>query len=286
MKIGVIGANGRLGRFICSEYPDVCTPLPINLRYEGNVDSWISSHNFDWIVNCGALTNVDFCENNPKLAYEVNAYGVRNLVNSINKFSPNTRIVQLSSAFVFDGKSRRLFTPDDKPNPINVYGDSKWKGEKFLRLEDIVVRTIGLYGNGKDFVINWLQKTDGFRLTETVQACTDLYRNYTYIPILGSFIVRMILLEFFNSVNRIYHMAGNDYITQYEFSTLVFDVFRVDTNYKLIPVEYKKFPGKAERPIWSILGDPNILQENPPSVYDTLIDYRRRIEEKDCYETL
>ena len=100
----------------------------------------------DYCINCAAYTQVDQAEAEPEAAMAVNAHGVKNLAAVCAETS--TVLIHISTDYVFDGTSESGYTPDHLPNPINVYGASKWQGEKMVaeRIRTyFIVRTSWLY---------------------------------------------------------------------------------------------------------------------------------------------
>ena len=81
----------------------------------------------DIVVNCTALHNVDYCELNPQEAYFINSQIVGNVAKLCNKFG--SRLIHISTDFVFDGEKTSAYVETDKPNPINLYAKSKLAGE-------------------------------------------------------------------------------------------------------------------------------------------------------------
>ena len=74
----------------------------------------------DAIINCAGITDVTLCEENPELAYKVNALGARNL--SIAARKVGAKFVQISTDDVFDGQSSEPYCEFDDTNPKTVYG--------------------------------------------------------------------------------------------------------------------------------------------------------------------
>src|SRR5690606_20684970 len=100
----------------------------------------------DLVINAGAYTQVDKAESEPERAYAVNHEGVEHLIAAT---APTTRILHVSTDFVFDGLASKPYAPDAPPDPLGVYGASKLAGEQaLLRLapeRSCIVRTAWLY---------------------------------------------------------------------------------------------------------------------------------------------
>ena len=167
-RILVTGAAGQLGlsiQDIHTNYPDFVFEFKgsdqLDITDAKNVEETIGSGNYDVVINCAAYTNVDQAEKTPEIAFKVNAEAVKNLTLACKKHE--VVLIHISTDYVFDGERGEPYTVDDIPNPINVYGKSKLKGEKYIQeiLEDYcIVRTSWLYSktHGKNFYKTILAK--------------------------------------------------------------------------------------------------------------------------------
>src|SRR3989338_10211532 len=157
MKILILGEKGMLGNYLTREFKNyelyACGKDDINITDKKEVSEKIVEIKPDFVINAAAYTDVDGAESNQKLAFEVNAEGVKNLAICCKK--NDSVLVHVSTDYVFDG-IRDDYDEDAKPKPINVYGKSKYAGEKYLKLINppyYLVRASWLYGsNGKNFV--------------------------------------------------------------------------------------------------------------------------------------
>ena len=105
------------------------------------------------VINCAAYTAVDGCESDREAAYATNADAVGHLAAACN--TVGSRLVQISTDYVFSGDSRQPYTENDPTAPLGVYGRSKLRGEELARTADrwLIVRTAWLYGHhGRNFV--------------------------------------------------------------------------------------------------------------------------------------
>ena len=237
MRIAVTGANGRLGsellKYNCKPiYADITSP--ISLKKE------ISDIQPDTIIHCAAITDVDGAED--RLFKEVQRVNV--IGTSCVRTAFGGQMIYLSTDYVFDGQ-RGPYSETDKPNPVSVYGNSKYMGERIIQEHqnplDIIVRTTILYGNGTkyDFVKAILDK---LHLGEHFTVPTTIFGTPTYVPHLADAILQ--LCEMW-SAPRIVHIAGKDCISRYEFAKMIAEVFELDGSL-IIPT--KKITGKAQRP--------------------------------------
>ena len=92
------------------------------------VNTWFDQHDrYDLVINCAAATNVDGCESNFEMAFAVNALGPMNLARACS--ATQTKLVQVSTDYVFSGKESSPRTEQDAPCPVSAYGRSKLAGE-------------------------------------------------------------------------------------------------------------------------------------------------------------
>lgn len=165
-KILVTGCNGQLGRAIRKEYEQEEAVCFVNTDVaEGDgvtslditdIDAVMAlarAEKPDVIINCAAHTNVDKCEQQWDLAYQINAIGPRNL--SIAATELDAKMIHVSTDYVFEGNGTKPYTEFDKTNPVSAYGKTKLEGENFVKefaKKHFILRTAWLYGDGKNFV--------------------------------------------------------------------------------------------------------------------------------------
>src|SRR5690606_10980221 len=101
-----------------------------DITSQENVDIFFEDKKFDYCINFAAYTAVDKAEEEIEQAYLINAEGAKNLADSCKKY--DVILVHVSTDFVFDGQKDTPYTEEDIPNPINVYGKSKLKGEQYV----------------------------------------------------------------------------------------------------------------------------------------------------------
>src|SRR5207302_7736118 len=132
MKIAVIGANGRLGAALAREYArdfEVTSfaRSQLDLGRLNRVRSALAETKFELLINCAALTNVDYCESHREEAFLVNAEAPHLLAEIAN--GKSAKLIHISTDYVFDGKQKVPYSEEDKPAPLGIYGESKLEGE-------------------------------------------------------------------------------------------------------------------------------------------------------------
>ena len=260
MKVALLGANGQLGSDLVKTRPEgielvLLTRKEIDVTNREQVDRVLSDIRPDLILNTTAYVKVDLAEEEPEKAFAVNAVGVKNLVDVCLK--TGAVLVHISTDYVFDGKkikTKEPYTEEDPPNPINVYGISKYAGELIVRnyLEKYyVVRVASLYGRagasgkGGNFVYTILNKA---RAGEPLRVVDDIYMSPTYTLDAAREIWSIILKE---RPYGLYHVVNSGYCSWYEFAVKILEFAGIEA--RIEPVKHTEFPTRARRPLWSPL---------------------------------
>ncbi|WP_339652772.1 dTDP-4-dehydrorhamnose reductase [uncultured Maribacter sp.] len=250
-RILVTGADGQLGlclQKIAKEYTGLefifKDSKQLDITDRSKINFIFNNQEFDFCINCAAYTDVEQTEHTPEIAYEVNAEGVKNL-SKICK-SKKVVLVHISTDYVFDGLKDSPYTVFDVPNPINEYGKSKLKGEKYIEdllMQYYIIRTSWLYSEfGKNFYNSILKKAKEQNIlyvtNEQIGCPTSAYN-------LARFILKIICEEFDFGL---YHFTDNEEMTWFDFATKI--VEREGLSVKLVPKNYSSF---VNRPKYSVL---------------------------------
>lgn len=261
MRILITGGSGRLGfllveRFLQTDDSVYYTFLTnkiqqfengycVDLSNKPAVSELFENINPEVVIHSAALTNVDLCETDHKLADKINVDSTVNLLNACKK--SNSKIVFVSSSFVFDGK-KSLYHEDDATNPINYYGHTKKLCEDMIKesgLEFIIARTDQPYGPIQEWQKSDSVKkiTNKLRQKKTCTEPTDWFNNPTYSV---NFIDCMLkLVE--NDEQGIYHLVGSSYINRFDWAVRIAAIF--DNDKSLVkPVTSSEFNLPARRP--------------------------------------
>jgi dTDP-4-dehydrorhamnose reductase len=255
LKIFLIGANGQLGSDLVRVLKghDVVTTTHQDLdivRFE-RVHQEIRKHCPEVIINTAAFHKVDLCETEVMSAFEVNAYGVRNLALAAREI--DAVLVHFSTDYVFEGTSSRPYAESDTPNPINAYGISKLSGEEFISYlwkKNITIRTCGLYGHagssgkGGNFVEMMLKKA---LRGEAIRVVEDQRLTPTSTRELARKVAEMIETGQYG----LYHVTCDGECSWYEFAREIFALQGIQAN--LTPITAREFNAPARRPAYSVL---------------------------------
>jgi len=180
-KIIVTGGEGMVGSLV--KFGIKLGHAKLDISKPISIEKAIEKHRPEAILHLAAMTNMLECEENPKKAFRINVTGTENLAKACKEH--RIKLIYMSTCAVFDGKKKTPYKESDKPNPLNVYGQTKLQGEnvaKKLLPDALIIRTGWLFGgskNNKKFVSLSLQK---FKNGEEVTATSDRYGSPTYIP--------------------------------------------------------------------------------------------------------
>ena len=266
MKILLFGSNGQLGyeahrTLFC--YGDVIAvdyPV-IDFTKPNQITSFISDVKPDLIYNAVAYTDVDKAENDIEKAFLVNAI----TPGEISKYCKNNDVplIHFSTDYVFDGIKNELYSEEDSPNPINVYGRTKLEGEYAIQnsgCNHLIFRTSWVYslrvGGFVNKVIQWAQQNEKLRIVD------DQIGNPTWARMLAEISCFLIvnnlkdLKKFFDQYQSIFHLAGGGYTSRYEWTRSIIENLpkEVVTKVKeIIPAKSTEFSTPATRPLFSAL---------------------------------
>jgi dTDP-4-dehydrorhamnose reductase len=208
---------------------------------------------FDVVINAAAFTAVDDAQQNEDLAFAINADGTRNLAKACRK--AGAILIQVSTDYVFDGESRTPYPECAAPNPLSVYGASKWAGEQAVLEEhpegSLIVRTSWLYGtHGNSFPRTILRA--GLQ-RETLDVVNDQVGQPTWTKDVVA-MIKSLISE--GITNGIFHATNSGQTTWQGFATQLFQLAGWDAT-RVHPATTASFPRPAPRPAWSVLGHDN-----------------------------
>ena len=252
------GANGQLGRALQACVPasiDLCAMdrAALDITDRQAVFEAVEALQPAWIINAAAYTDVDGAESKRDLAFRVNADGAGFLAQAAETIG--ARMVQVSTDFVFDGRTSRPYKPDDVPNPINAYGESKLMGEQRARAvlgdDVLIVRTAWLYAReGANFVHTMLRL---MRERDEVQVVDDQIGTPTEAGGLARAIWRSIRRE----LSGIHHWTDAGVASWYDFAVAICEEAvscgLLNSPGKVVPVPGAAYPTAAKRPAYSVL---------------------------------
>ena len=261
----ISGKNGQLG----NELQDAALLFPqFHYRFFGKDELDISNasaleklfkkYKPFCFINTAAYTAVDKAETEQEAAYSINAEATGVIAKACNRFS--AKFIHVSTDYVFDGKGNEPYNEDDKTNPVNYYGYTKWMGEK-LALENnpetMVIRTSWVYSvYGNNFVKTMLRL---MKDRKELNVVNDQFGSPTYAKDLAETILQIITdlqLNDHQSNYGVYHYSNEGAISWCDFATAIRDIRQLDCNVNGIATA--QYPTPAKRPGYSVMSKEKI----------------------------
>ena len=279
-NILVTGSTGQLGSDVVKELlkRGYSTLSPnrseLNLCSEDNIRNYILNSNCEAIVHCAAYTQVDKAEDEKDLCIKINATATKHIAKCAKIL--DIPMIYISTDYVFDGTKDGKYTENDETNPINIYGESKLAGEKYVQEildKYYIVRTSWVFNiNGKNFIETMLRLSKANNLLSIVN---DQIGSPTYTKDLSRLLVDM--LE--TSKYGLYHATNEGYCSWYEFANTIFKLANINIDIKAI--NSNEYASRAKRPMNSKLSKDKLIEygfKPLPHWEDALKDYliRRR----------
>ena len=272
MKVLLTGSSGQLGREIINLKPagiNLIKPnrFCLDLSNPKSCQSYIERIKPDWIINCGAYTNVEKAESEKELAYLINSLSVKNLAESIKKI--NSKFIQISTDYVFDGNQNRPYLPDDLKSPINVYGNTKSIGEDFIKKifknnnEGIIIRTSWLMGpTGQNFALKMLNLLSS---KKKINVINDQIGSPTTTYSLAKACWETINLNSKGkSLPPILHFANEGEASWFDIAIEIEKIAKelrlINNPVRINPISSSNYPTTAKRPKYSVLDCKSSLQ--------------------------
>lgn len=263
MKILVTGGKGQLGTDCVRVFRETHEVMAIDLdeldiTRQDDLETLVQKFTPDIIINCAAYTQVDHCEIEKKLAWNVNVTGTENLVKCLEK--QDGRLIHISTDYVFDGRKKipEPYVETDPPNPVSYYGKTKYQSEKVVRRASdrhVILRPAWMYGvNGHNFLktmLNLALKNP----EDEIRVVNDQYGSPTWSYALALQIERIMDTD----VGGIYHTTAEGFCTWFELAEYFLNKMQVPHN--IVPCTSLEYPTRAQRPKNSILENRNLKEK-------------------------
>jgi len=256
MRILITGANGMLG----AELTDYCQQLghtilptgrkpdliPMDITDPKSVRRVFDEYRPEVVFHCAAMTHVDTCETHPHDAYRINAFGSELIASHCHRVG--AICVAISTDYVFDGTARRPYHEYDTPNPLSVYGRSKWLGEQAVETlcpRHYIVRTAWLYGRFRPSLPQLVLQQVQAGHAATVIA--DQIGSPTYTVDVAQCLLQLVQTDCYGR----YHLTNRGPTSRYEFVRTLLEWCGMPLRLQPIPLEAWQTP--APRPAYSAL---------------------------------
>lgn len=257
MKSLIIGSNGQLGRALEATLPDsmgLVAPAEAecDLTNPVHLEHWLSSAKPNFVFNAAAYTAVDAAEQNSSTSQLVNATAVGHLAQITQKH--NAQLIHISTDFVFDGEASHPYRPEDRTNPLSVYGRTKLEGEQLASQaapDTLIVRTAWVYAEiGKNFPLTMLRL---MKEQPEIKVVADQIGTPTYVRNLAQALWS--LTE--KRASGIFHFTDLGVASWYDFAVAIAeeaaDLGLLSQIPRIIPIASSEYPTPARRPGFSVL---------------------------------
>jgi dTDP-4-dehydrorhamnose reductase len=264
MKILVTGSNGLLGQKLTALIGQDKTVkliatargqsvIPVHGEYysmdvtePSDVESVISKTKPDVIIHTAAMTNVDHCETQREACWKANVTAVADLVHVCEKY--NIHLIHVSTDFIFDGSHGPL-DENEKPAPVNYYGESKLAAELIVqksKLKWAILRTVLVYGITNDMsrsnIVLWVKNS--LEQGKTIQVVNDQWRT----PTLAEDLAMGCYLAAKKNATGIYNISGKDFLSPFDIAQRTAAYFKLD-NSLIKATDSTQFKQPAKRPL-------------------------------------
>ena len=247
----VLGSTGCLGTSLEKVFKKDknikyigCTHSDLEISNKNQLEKIIKKNKPDVIINTVATIGINFCEENPKKAMEVNAFSVFDLSKICKK--NNIVLVQISTHAVFDGKSKKPYDENDTPNPLNIYGYSKLVSEYFVKQnlkKYFILRVPTMYGPRRNKTLGFVDKMINMMSQgKSLKIASDRMDSPTYAYNIANKINKVIKSKNYGT----YHTFDKGVISYYE---LIVEIAKqIGFKGKIKKVKHNDFVSAAPNP--------------------------------------
>jgi len=252
LRILVTGARGMLGTDLVEQLSGKHQVIGVDVEDFDitdvrQVEENVLDFNPELVIHSAAYTNVDGCETNVEQAYRVNAVGSQNMALACQKI--DIPMLYIGTDFIFDGSKTTPYLEWDHPNPLSVYGSSKYAGEYFvshLLQKYYIVRIAWLYGeHGNNFVKTILRLAAE---RDKLQVVDDQVGSPTYTRDVALGISKLVRSDNYG----VYHMVNKGSVSWYGFAKKILELSGVQ-GVEVEPITSDKLDRPARRPAYSVL---------------------------------
>lgn len=255
----ITGSDGQLGYDVIRELKKRKIDCIGSVRSDFELTDYEETEKYilkikpDCIIHCAAYTNVNKAENEKELCYKVNVNGTENIAKVCRKL--DAKMIYISTDYIFDGTKDGEYEVDDIPNPLSVYGKTKYEGELKVK-ENIdkyfIVRTSWVFGShGNNFVKTMLKLA---KEKESIDVVCDQIGSPTYTVDLARLLCDMMLSDKYGT----YNVSNEGFCSWFEFAEQIMKVSRLEC--KIKPIITNKYSRNVIRPFNSKMSKKSLVE--------------------------
>ena len=259
MRVVISGANGQLGTELQGTASNdielfALTREQLDVTDLDQVKDTINRIKPDLVINTAAYTKVDEAERELSRAIAINKTGAENIAKACEIC--RARIIHISTDYIFSGHAYRPYEITDEPDPLSVYGETKYAGEKCVEKESkgkaVILRTSWLYSKyGNNFVNTMLAL---FKTKDQINIVDDQIGTPTWARGLAS-----IIWDFSTrpELQGVFHWTDSGVASWYDFSLAIQEealaLKIISKPITINPIPTRAYPAIAKRPMYSVL---------------------------------
>ncbi|MEE9442546.1 MAG: sugar nucleotide-binding protein [candidate division Zixibacteria bacterium] len=280
----ITGVGGLLGRRLAEEFLDagrVISHHHNNPGIENDKDIFYGdlgdaehvkflSREFspDIIINSAALADVDRCQREPDVSQRINVDAIELML----RYFPRAKFVHISTDYVFPGEKRAR--PNDRPHPINIYGEHKLRAEEMIiaaGTDNLIIRTntmIDITARQNFFLFVYNSLKAGKKINGASDQSSNPITTLTAAKLIGRLVEK--------EASGIYHIGGADFVSRYELALKIAEICKFDKGL-ITSVETLSIPRPAPRPpLAGLICDETeeFLNRKMPALEDEIIALR------------
>jgi dTDP-4-dehydrorhamnose reductase len=257
--IAILGGTGLLGskfvrqlRYNTSHEIHAPTRTELDLTSSNAIRLWLYAVSPRIIINCAAWTDVVGAED-PDNAKMVNALNITLPAILANyAHNVNARLIHFSTDYVFDGTLDRPYTEFDLPNPINVYGRSKYDGERAIMANEhsnyVIIRTSSLYATTRQESPSFVDK-----VIDHAGGEMTIYTGVRMTPTPVESLVDIVIHRVMTSIiSGVIHLTPEGSATWLEFAQYINWKLGLGITFNATAVPYDKVPRPAQSVLRSV----------------------------------
>jgi dTDP-4-dehydrorhamnose reductase len=259
-KVLIIGAQGMLGHDLLKVFAKGYEVIGldkenVDITRQGATRKTIKEISPAVVINAAGYTDVDGCEKKMHKAFVINGEGAKNVAKGCR--DNGAKLVYISTDYIFDGEKGSPYREDHPANPLNIYGESKLMGERYIEelLDNfLIVRTQWLYGkHGRNFVETILALASE---RDSIEVVHDQQGSPTYTADLSKAIAALVR----HDLKGTFHVSNSGSCSWYDFALEIIRLAGV-SGAEIVPISSADLNRPAKRPLYSVLNCQRLQQE-------------------------
>jgi dTDP-4-dehydrorhamnose reductase len=284
MKVLLTGAQGQLGRalqpVLAGHELQAHDSHSLDVTNEAVIENAIATFKPDVVVNAAAYTAVDKAESDLESADRVNNKAVASLARACGQ--QQSRLIHVSTDFVFSGQKSTPYTVQDTCDPVGVYGKTKRQGEmavlKHLPQSGTIIRTAWLYSAyGNNFVKTMLRV---MAQRSEIKVVYDQVGTPTCVGGLADLIGRACENP---EAHGVLHWSDAGVASWFDFAVAIYEEARalglLTSAVNILPIPSSEYPTPAKRPSFSVLDKSESYQQYSMPIVHWRVQLRQVLSE-------